>query len=174
MKPEKLKQLMDGLASAVAIAKGRKIPHAESVKHLHKKSVDEAAARKRAEAALYDMACECGERGVRIRRAERTIDALVQPKPRKQKIAPRDYSKPAPTRAEWTICETLMLGLQAKAKGITPYAIQHAMPEKWMGHPHLKKYRRPADSTFRDLAREVVSTGRIRRAHPKKDHVRIY
>ena len=90
----------------------------------------------------------------------------------KTKLPPRDYSKRPPTMKEWAICETLMLGMIEKKEGITPYAIQHAMPEKWMQHPQLKDVRRPCDGVFKKIAHEVKKTGRIRRAHRKRDHVK--
>lgn len=154
-------------------AKSGKNLAADKMRRIEKNRRMEEAKRKQAEADRDDMAEECASRGERIRRAERTIDALMKAKPRGPKLAPRDYTKPAPTMEHWEIAETLMGGMIRKAKGISAYAIQHALPAEWMKHPRLKVVRRPDDSTFRNIAREMKRNGKIRRAHPRKDRVRI-
>lgn len=84
-----------------------------------------------------------------------------------------DYKKRKPNMEEWGIAETIMGGMIFKAKEITPYAIKKAMPDQWMKHPRLAKVRLPDESTFKNIATEMKINGRIRRAHPRKDNVRI-
>lgn len=154
-------------------AKSGKNLASDKLRRIEKNQRMAEAKRKQAEADRDDMAEECASRGIRIRRDERTIDALTKAKPHGPKLPPRDYTKRPPTMKHWEIAETLMGGMIRKKPGITPYAIQRAMPAEWMKHPDLKVVRRPADSTFRDIAREMKANGKIRRAHPKKDRIRI-
>ena len=101
-------------------------------------------------------------------------ERLAKQKPnRPQELPPRDYTKPAPTMKDWAIAEIIMAGMISKKKAITPYAIKKAMPAEWMKHPVLKDVRRPCEGTFKQIAAEMKRTGRIRRAHPRKDRVRI-
>lgn len=158
---------------ALKILKGGKIPGADTVMRGFKDRKAADAKLKQTEADRDEMAEECAARGIRIRRDERTIDALTKAKPHGPKLPPRDYTKRPPTMKHWEIAETLMGGMIRKQPGISAYAIQHAMPAEWMKHPDLKGVRRPDDSTFRNIAREMKANGKIRRAHPKKDRIRI-
>ena len=166
-------KIYESLRRGFVNAKSGKNPAADKLRRIEKNQRMLEAGKKQAEADRDDMAEECASRGIRIRRDERTIDALTKAKPHGPKLPPRDYTKRPPTMKHWEIAEALMGGMIRKQPGITPYKIQHAMPAEWMKHSDLKVVRRPADSTFRDIAREMKTNGKIRRAHPKKDRIRI-